>query len=422
MKKRYLLLILVAACIIMSAASIGYIQFHPERAPAGAAFLTREIQKEPQTDDGMSEPEKVEEPEEPPAELTAEQKRAQELVSNMTLEQKLYQMMFVTPEILTDSHSQVVRAGDSTKASLMATPVGGILYTTQNLQGTDQTSVMLNNTQQYVREAGAGIPVFTGIAEEGGSHAPAASVLGTAQVEDMSVYGQSDNPEEVRDVGKTLATAISGVGFNMNLAPVADVASDETDANAQTRLFGSDAEVVSRLVSSEISGMQENGVMSAISHFPGQGSIASDPASGAVSTERSQEEFRSSDLLPFEEGIKANTACIVVSNMTATAFDTVPCSLSSKVMTDLLREEMGYDGIVMTGQLTDAAIVDHYTTGQAAVRAVQAGADMLLCPQSIDETYTALSQAVANGSITERQIDDSVARILTAKLEYGLMQ
>ena len=162
--------------------------------------------------------------------------------------------------------------------------------------------------------------------------------------------------------------------------------------------------------------------MSAMSHFPGAGSTASDPAEGAVSTDRSQKEFRSSDLLPFAEGIKADTACIVVSNMTATAFDSVPCSLSSKVITGLLREEMGYDGIVMTGQLTDAAITGSYTTGQAAVQAVQAGADMLLCPQSMEEAYTALSEAVASGAITENQINDSVARILTAKLEYGLMQ
>ena len=108
--------------------------------------------------------------------------------------------------------------------------------------------------------------------------------------------------------------------------------------------------------------------------------------------------------------------------MTAIAFDSVPCSLSSKVITGLLREEMGYDGIVMTGQLSDGAITNSYTAGQAAVQAVQAGADMLLCPQSIEETYTALSEAVASGSITEDQINDSVARILTAKLEYGLMQ
>ena len=118
-----------------------------------------------------------EEPAEQPEELTAAQKRARELVDSMTLEQKLYQMMFVTPEVLTDSTNNVVRAGDSTKESITATPVGGILYTSRNLQGKDQTSVMLNNTQQYAREAGAGIPVFTGIAEEGGSHAPAASVL-----------------------------------------------------------------------------------------------------------------------------------------------------------------------------------------------------------------------------------------------------
>lgn len=418
MKKRYLLLIPVAVCIIVCAAAIGYIQFHPEHAPEGAAFLAR-MQKQDSSGGSADQPE---EPKDQPEELTAAQKRAQELVSSMTLEQKLYQMMFVTPEVLTDSHSSVVRAGDSTKASITAAPVGGILYTSRNLQGKEQTSVMLNNTQQYARAAGAGIPVFTGIAEEGGRHAPAASVLGTAAVEDMSAYGQSENPEEVRDIGKTLAAAISGVGFNLNFAPVADVVSNEENTELKTRSFGSDAAVVSSLVSYEISGMQNNGVMAAMSHFPGAGSTASDPAEGTVNTDRSQKQFHDSDLLPFAEGIKADAACIVVSNMTATALDSVPCSMSSKVITGLLREEMEYDGIIITGQLTDKAITDHYTTEQAVVQAVQAGADMLLCPQSMEATYTALSEAVSKGSITEEQLNQSVTRILTAKLEYGLMQ
>ena len=158
----------MAACIIVCAAAIGYIQFHPERAPEGAAFLARAVQERQSAGSGEEDTEEVQEKKEKPEEQTAAQKRAQELVSSMTLEQKLYQMMFVTPEVLTDSNNHVVRAGDSTKASITATPVGGILYTSRNLQGKDQTSVMLDNTQQYARAAGAGIPVFTGIAEEGG--------------------------------------------------------------------------------------------------------------------------------------------------------------------------------------------------------------------------------------------------------------
>ncbi|MCD8355749.1 MAG: glycoside hydrolase family 3 protein [Clostridia bacterium] len=418
MKKRYLLLIPVAACIIMCAAAIGYIQFHPDRAPAGAAFLVNASQAKQELDTGSGEEEV---PQEEPKELTATQKRAQEIVADMTLEQKIYQMMFVTPEVLTDSRNSVVRAGNATKASITAAPVGGVLYTRQNLQGKDQTSVMLENTQQYAREAGAGIPVFTGIGEEGGSYAPAAAVLGTAAVNAMSAYGEANNSEEARSVGQTLAAAISGVGFNVDFAPVADVLSNESNTELENRTFGSDPAVVSNMVSNEISGMQENGVMSAISHFPGAGSTASSTENGTVTTERSLEEFQSSDLTVFEAGIEADAAFVVVSNMTAPAFDTVPCALSSKVITDLLRKEMGYDGIIITDKLTDAAITGAYSNGDAAVQAVQAGADMLLCPPSISDAYSAISEAVANGTITQDRIDESAARILTAKLEYGLM-
>ena len=310
MKKRYLLLIPVAACIIVCAAAIGYIQFHPERAPEGAAFLARAVQEKQDT--GSGEEEQQEEPAEQPEELTAAQKRAQELVDSMTLEQKLYQMMFVTPEVLTDSTNNVVRAGDSTKESITATPVGGILYTSRNLQGKDQTSVMLNNTQQYAREAGAGIPVFTGIAEEGGSHAPAASVLGTAAVEDMSVYGQTNNPEEVRDIGKTLAAAISGVGFNMNFAPVADVLTNPENQVVKKRSFGTDPQVVSDMCQAVAEGLTESGIYATYKHFPGHGMTSADTHAGYAYSDKTLEELESCELIPFQKGIADGISFVMV--------------------------------------------------------------------------------------------------------------
>ena len=141
MKKRYLLLIPVVACIVLSAAAIGYIQFHPDRAPAGAEFLVRTS-----NDAGQQTKEPEKEAEAQP--LTASQKRANELLDAMTLEQKLYQMMFVTPEALTQT-KQVVRAGTATQEAIEKRPVGGVLYTRQSLQGKAQIKDMLSNTQNY---------------------------------------------------------------------------------------------------------------------------------------------------------------------------------------------------------------------------------------------------------------------------------
>ncbi len=413
MKKRYLLLIPVAACVIACAAAVGYIQFHPEHAPAGTPSALVK------TEEPAAQPEQAQEPEEP-AELTADQKRAQEILNGMTLDQKIYQMMFVRPETLTNV-GKVVRAGDATRKAIEEKPVGGIIYFSQNFQGTSQTTTMLSNTQEYARAAGANIPLFMGVDEEGGTVARVADVLGTTKFDDMAEYGERADAQEAYDIGKTLATDISGFGFNVDFAPVADVLSNENNTEIGARSFGSDPSVVSIMVENEVMGLQESGVMAALKHFPGHGSTETNSHEGTSTTDRTLDELKECDLKPFEAGIDQEAAFVLVSHMTATELDSVPCSLSSKVITDLLRGEMGYDGIVITDGMDMGAITDNYSNGDAAVKAVQAGVDMLLCPPSIDDACEALSQAVADGEITEERIDESIMRILTAKLEYGLM-
>ena len=413
MKKRYLLLIPVAACVIACAAAVGYIQFHPEHAPAGTPSALVK------TEEPAAQPEQAQEPEEP-AELTADQKRAQEILNGMTLDQKIYQMMFVRPETLTNV-GKVVRAGDATRKAIEEKPVGGIIYFSQNFQGTSQTTTMLSNTQEYARAAGANIPLFMGVDEEGGTVARVADVLGTTKFDDMAEYGERADAQEAYDIGKTLATDISGFGFNVDFAPVADVLSNENNTEIGARSFGSDPSVVSIMVENEVMGLQESGVMAALKHFPGHGSTETNSHEGTSTTDRTLDELKECDLKPFEAGIDQEAAFVLVSHMTATELDSVPCSLTSKVITDLLRGEMGYNGIVITDGMDMGAITDNYSNGDAAVKAVQAGVDMLLCPPSIDDACEALSQAVADGEITEERIDESVMRILTAKLEYGLM-
>lgn len=412
MRKRNLLLIPIAVCIITCAAAVGYIQYHPDQAPNALPFL--QGRDTDQMDSGSGE-----QPTQQP-ERTAAQKRTQEILDSMTLEQKLYQMMFVRPEELTNV-SQAVRAGDATKAALEAQPVGGIIYFSQNFQNSDQTITMLDNTQTYARSVGAGVPLFMGVDEEGGTVSRIASTLGTTKFDDMATYGKQNDSQRAYEIGKTLATDISGFGFNVDFAPVADVLSNETNTEIGVRSFGSDPEVVSNMVSNEVKGMQENGVMATLKHFPGHGSTQSNSHEGTSISTRTLEELRACDFKPFEAGMKQNAAFVLVSHMTNENLDDVPCSLSTKVITDLLRKELGYDGIVITDGLDMGAITDPYSNGDAAIMAVQAGVDMLLCPPSISDAYDALSKAVADGEITEERIDESVMRILSAKLEYGLM-
>lgn len=410
MKKRNLLFIPIALCIIACAAAAGYIRHNPDRVPSVNPF-------EPaRPADGSAEPQQI--PSQP--QLTETQKRAQEILETMTLEQKLYQMMFVRPETLTNVQ-QAVRAGDATKTAVEAQPVGGIIYFSDNFRDAEQTRTMLSNTQGFAKQAGANIPLFMGVDEEGGSVARVASVLGTTAFEDMAVYGEQNDGNQAYEIGKTLAKDISQFGFNMDFAPVADVLSNSNNTEIGARSFGSDADVVSNMVSNEVKGLQENGVMAAVKHFPGHGSTQNNSHDGTSVSTRTLKEFKSFDLKPFEAGIEQNTAFVLVSHMTAQEFDSVPCSLSPVVITDLLRGELQYNGIVITDGLDMGAITANYSNGDAAVKAVQAGADMLLCPPSIYDAYTALNAAVADGTLTEERIDQSILRILTAKIQYGLI-
>lgn len=367
MKKRYLLLIPVIACLALSAAAIGYIQIHPEQAPEGTAFLVHTSEKK--------QAEQTAEETETQQPLTASQKQAQKLTEKLTLEQKLYQMMFVTPEALTQT-KQVVRAGAATQEAMAKRPVGGVLYTRQSLQGKAQITDMLRNTQSYAKESAGGVPVFLGVQEQSGSDAPVAQALQTTSIlkadkstDDKTAYAQ----------GQTVAEELRSVGFTVNFAPTVT-----TDA----------------LAASEVKGLQENQVLSAVSAFPNS---------------------ESTDISAFQACIKQNPAFILVSNDTIKEYDTVPCSVSSKVITDTLRKKLKYTGVIMTGALNDTALTSQYTEGEAAVAAVQAGADMLLEPSDVDAVYRALFQAVSDGKLTEERIDESVQRILTAKIDGGLI-
>ena len=204
---------------------------------------------------------------------------ASQYLAKMTLEEKIYQMFMVTPEMLT-GYGVVTEAGDSTKAALAQYPVGGLIYFAQNLETQEQTRTMLANCQAFAEESGIGL--FLAVDEEGGTVARVADQLGTTAFSDMSVYGAQGDPQQAFDIGKTIGTEIGALGFNVDFAPVADVnlcSGNELGG----RIFSSDASVVAEMVASEVRGFQESGVMATLKHFPGLGAEDAGPAaSGGI--------------------------------------------------------------------------------------------------------------------------------------------
>lgn len=355
----------------------------------------------------------------PPADIIVEPTYEEQLdeivnkcISEMPPADKVAALFIITPEELTGVKT-VTQAGDATQEALGKYAVGGLIYFSKNIKSKEQLTEMLSKTVLNSK-----YPIFLAVDEEGGSVSRVAdSGIEVVKVDDMAVIGTSGDAVAAHEAGNTIGTYLKELGFNLDFAPVADVVTDTESSVLGSRSFGTDAAVAADMVSNVVEGMQDAGVNACLKHFPGLGSAEEDTHDGRVETTRTLEEMRNSDFLPFQAGIEAGAKIIMVSHVTASAVDGegLPSSLSKVVITDVLRGELGFEGVVVTDALNMSAISEYYTSEEAAVMAVRAGADMLLMPENFEEAYNGLLAAVQAGTISEERIDESLRRIYRIK-------
>ncbi len=349
--------------------------------------------------------------------------RVEKLLAGMDLKQKVAQMFMVTPEALT-GYSKVTAAGEVTKQCFIRYPVGGVIYMAGNLIDTEQTRIMLSNMQDYSVEY-LGFPVFLGVDEEGGTVARIAGnrAFGVEDVGNISEIGASGNCDLAYQAGSTIGAYLSALGFNLDFAPVADVWSNKKNTVVKYRSPGSDPELVRDMVIAQIEGFKEQGILCAVKHFPGHGSTSEDSHNGAAVVERTLQELFECDLIPFKGAVQAGVPFVMVGHLSLPKVveKDVPAVFSKEIITDILRGELGFCGIVITDALDMGAVTDYYSSAQAAVMAVAAGADMLLMPEDFVAAYEGVLNAVQRGELTQERIDESVRRILKVKLEMADM-
>ena len=345
---------------------------------------------------------------------------ASHILEQMTLGEKACQMFLVTPETLTGFQT-VTAAGNITLGALEQYPVGGLIYFSTNLVDDEQTNTMLKNTTVYARE-NHDIPIFLAVDEEGGRVARIGSnpKFSVEKVPCMKEIGDSGDLSKAYDVGDTIGSYLSELGFNLDFAPDADVLTNPSNTVIGDRSFGTDAVCVSNMMLEVADGLLDNGVIPCVKHFPGHGSTAGDTHQGLAYTDKTLEELMSCELVPFQTAVDNGLPMMMVSHISVPSVtgDDTPASLSHFLVTELLREQMGFDGIVITDGMGMGAIEDNYESGEAAVLAVQAGCDMLLITADFPEAYQAVFDAVEDGRISEQQIDASVKRIL--RIKYSL--
>ena len=346
---------------------------------------------------------------------------ADERIGAMTLEQKVAQLFIVTPEALVEGVSQVTQAGDMTREGVTAHPVGGIVYFAQNLLDPEQTTTMLANVKQFYADAGNVAP-FIAVDEEGGTVVRVADneAFGAQDVGDASALGSAGDTEAAKRAAEQIADYLMPLGFNLDFAPVADVVDPLRSDTMGLRSFSSDAAVAADMVRAEVEGFRDKKMLCCAKHFPGIGAAAGDSHEGAITIEATNEELEAVDLVPFRAAIESGVPMIMVGHVSLPNIvgDSTPAPLSSAVVQGMLRDSLGYTGIIVTDSLSMGAITDYYAPAEAAVAALKAGCDIPLMPERLDEAYQGVLSAVQVGELTEERLDESLTRILTAKQEY----
>ena len=346
-------------------------------------------------------------------------KSISEIISKMTLEEKVLQMFFVRPEDITGVDIATL-AGETTEKALQSCPVGGLVYFSQNIKSRQQLMDMITNSQVY-----SNIPLFIAVDEEGGRVSRLGDAgIGVTKHPPMAQIGASGDLQQAYQIGVTLGKELTELGFNMDFAPVADIITVANNEDIGDRSFGNDAYMTAKMVAAEVEGMQSQNLCAVLKHFPCNGSTSANTHNEAGICTRTLEELREAEFIPFKAGIDAGSDVVMVAHMAAVNVvgDETPSTLSKRIVTDILRGELGFSKVVISDALNMGAITSVYSPEESAVAAVEAGVDFLLMSPDVKKAAQAVIDKVNLGEIPESRIDESVERILGLKRERGILK
>ncbi|GAA0488024.1 beta-N-acetylhexosaminidase [Salinibacillus aidingensis] len=332
-------------------------------------------------------------------------------IESLSLDEKIGQMLLVGFE--------GTRLNGEVKAYIEDYHVGGLILFKENLLDVEQTTKLLN----HIKHKNKGqIPLFLGIDEEGGEISRVPDEL--KALPDAREVGEVDQPELSFQYGNMLANQIQPLGFNMDFAPVLDINTNPENPIIGRRAFGSTAEKVTKHGLAVMNGIRATGVIPVVKHFPGHGDTSLDSHEELPVVSKSLEELQDLELKPFKAAIKRNADAVMMAHLSVPNIDNkYPASLSKRMIQGLLRNQMGFEGLVITDDLTMKAITNQYTVADAAVQSVKAGSDILLIAhqkENVAETFKKLKQAVKTGDLSEQRINESVYRILDKKRQFNI--
>ncbi|MGW2888270.1 glycoside hydrolase family 3 protein [Streptomyces griseoruber] len=365
----------------------------------------------------------------------ADDGRPAALLSRMTLAEKVGQLFVArvyghsaTEPDPADADANLTELGVRTAAELVAKyHVGGIIYFTwaHNTRDPRQIAELSNGIQRAALGQPRGVPVLISTDQEHGIVCrigrPATLFPGAMALGAMAL-GAGGDPADARSLGRIAGLELRAMGVRQNYSPVADVNVNPANPVIGVRSFGADPEAVAALVAEEVRGCQESGVAATVKHFPGHGDTAVDSHTGFPVITHTREVWERLDAAPFRAAIAAGVDSIMTGHLLVPALDDSgdPATLSRPILTGILRERLGYDGVVVTDALGMAGVRTRYGDDRVPVLALKAGVDQLLDPPDLALAHGAVLKAVQDGELTEERLDASVLRILRLKEKLGL--
>ena len=335
-----------------------------------------------------------------------------ERIDSMTLQERVGQLVIVGFDGYT--------ADDSIKTMIQSYKVGGVILFGRNVENAEQL-ITLNNTLKNIN-SGNKIPLFISIDEEGGKVSRMPKEI--RKLPTNKTIGEANDENLSYEIGSILADEVKMFGFNMNFAPVLDINSNPQNPVIGDRSFGNSKEIVSRLGVQTMKGIQSGGVIPVVKHFPGHGDTSEDSHIGLPAVSHDMNRLIDFELIPFKDAINNQADAVMIAHILLNKIDSEnPSSLSKTVITELLRNQLKFNGVIITDDMTMRAIVENYNIGEAAIKSVKAGSDIILVCHGYDNEIAvidALKNAVENRTISQETINESVYRILKLKDKYKL--
>lgn len=357
-------------------------------------------------------------------------------LESMTLEQKIGQM--IMPDFRLWNGANHTSLAPEVARVIDRFDLGGVILFAENVKETEQTTKLVHDLQEVVKQdASNDVPLFVTIDQEGGI----VTRLGTGtNLPGNMALGATRNSQYAYDAGEIIGSELNALGVNVNFGPVLDVNNNPGNPVIGVRSFSSDPELVGELGSAMTQGIQDQGVAATAKHFPGHGDTAVDSHYGLPVVDKSLDELRGLELLPFKRAITEGIDMIMTAHIGMPQIEDevvesergtfpLPATLSDDVITGVLREELGYEGIVVTDALNMQAIADNFTEAEAVIKTFEAGVDIALMPTilrseadviKLEAIFEEVIAAVKDGRLSEATIDESVERILKLKAERGI--